>query len=115
MQTPKNVAVKVPFEREMGVYDLVNDPIVKAYKQKLRAEVNQIFHLDERFQNRISGEQLCNQIWDILGEGTSCFYALVMSEKDCSFMWREEEQKHLSTESLDTIYVHFLGWNIQCA
>lgn len=40
MQTPKNVAVKVPFERQMGMYDLWNDPTAKAYKQKLRAEVN---------------------------------------------------------------------------
>lgn len=94
MQTPKNAAVKVLFERQMGMYDLFNDPISKAYKQKLGAEVNQIFHLDERFQNHISGEQFCNQIWDILGEGTSWFYALIMSGKDCSFMCRQDEQKH---------------------
>lgn len=50
MQTPKNAVVKVLFERQMGMCDLLNDPISKAYKQKLRAEVNQIFHLDERFQ-----------------------------------------------------------------
>lgn len=63
MQTPKKVVVKVLSERQMGMYDLLNDPISKAYKQKLRAEVNQIFHLEERFQNLISGEKLCNQIW----------------------------------------------------
>lgn len=60
----------------MDTFDLLNDPVAKAYKQDLRAEVNQIFLLDERFQNHISGEQLCNQIWDILGEGafqSSCF------------------------------------------
>lgn len=60
----------------MGTFDLLNDPVAKAYKQELGAEVNQIFCPDERLQNHISGEQLCNQIWDILGKGTfqsSCF------------------------------------------
>lgn len=46
----------------MGTFDLLNDPLAKAHKQELSAEINQIFHLDGRFQNLVSGEQLCNRI-----------------------------------------------------